>query len=293
MGHDDRGSQANIKVAFFLNFSFAILEIIGGLWTNSMAILSDALHDLGDSFSLGSAWFLEKYSKKEPDKKFSFGYGRFSLLGALINSVILIGGSVFILTRSIPRLMNPEPINPEGMLIFAILGIIVNGMAVLRLKRGNSLNEKVVTWHLMEDILGWVVLLIASIVLMYKDIPILDPILSVFITLYVLYNVLKNLKQVFNVFLQGVPKNISIDRIEKEVQKHSNVLSVHHTHIWSLEGEKSMVSTHIVVRDDLELDKIVLMKKEVRNILKKNGARHITIELEFECEECKNKSCES
>lgn len=184
-------NQGNIKVAFFLNLSFTIAEIIGGLWTNSVAILSDAVHDLGDSLSLGLAWYFDAFSKKGPDEKYSFGYARFSLLAALINSLVLVGGSVLVLTRSVPRIFNPEPIDAKGMFVFAILGILINGLAVLKLKKGTSLNEKVVSWHLMEDVLGWVVILVASIVLMFVDIPILDPILSVLITIYVLFHVLK------------------------------------------------------------------------------------------------------
>ena len=171
--HDHSHDTGNIKVAFFLNLSFTIIEIIGGLMTNSMAILADALHDLGDSLSLGISWFLEKVSEKKPDETFTFGYARFSLLAAFINSMVLIVGSTIILYHVIPRLLNPEPVEASGMLLLSILGIVMNGLAVLRLKKGSSMNEKVVTWHLMEDILGWVVVLVASIVLMFVDWPII------------------------------------------------------------------------------------------------------------------------
>lgn len=207
--HDhEHGREGNIKIAFFLNLFFTILEIIGGLWTNSMAILSDALHDLGDSISLGMAWYFEKYSQKGPDEFFSFGYARFSLLGALINSMVLIIGSILVLSRSIPRIFQPESVNAEGMLVFAILGIAINGLAAIRLRKGTSLNEKVVSWHLLEDVLGWIAVLAVSIALLFIDLPILDPILSILITLFVLFNVIKNIKAVMHVFLQGVPKNI-------------------------------------------------------------------------------------
>lgn len=162
--HQDHQHQktGNIKVAFFLNLSFTILEIVGGIWTNSMVILSDALHDLGDSFSLGIAWYLEKYAQKGSDHKFSYGYARFSLAGAFLNSLILIVGSGFILSQSLSRILQPEPVNPQGMLLFAILGIVFNGLAVIRLKKGTSINERVVSWHLLEDVLGWVVVLLIA-----------------------------------------------------------------------------------------------------------------------------------
>ena len=291
MGHD-HDERGNLKLAFFINLGFTILEIVGGVWTNSIAIISDAVHDLGDSLSLGLAWFLDRYSKKGPDKKFSFGYARFSLLGALVNSLVLVGGSAFVLTQAIPRILEPQVVSPKGMLSFAVLGIVANGVAALRLKKGSSLNEKVVLWHLMEDVLGWVAVLIVSIVLLFVDLPILDPILSVVITLYILFNVGKNLKEVLNVLLQGVPKGFSIDEMEGELQKDDGLLSVHHTHIWSLEGESTLVSTHVLVRDDTAQQEIVALKQRLRDLLKEKGVSHVTIEIEFESEACETGECE-
>lgn len=282
----------NIKVAFFLNLSFTIIEIIGGIWTNSIAILSDALHDFGDSISLGVAWYLEKYSTKKPDSKFSFGYARFSVLGALINSVILIVGSLLILYKSIFRILTPESVNAKGMLFLALLGIAINGLAVLRLKKGSSLNEKVVYWHLMEDVLGWIVVLIASIVLMFVDIPILDPILSISITCYILYNVSKSLKEVLNVLLQGVPSHLSIDEIQNDIVREMGEVSPHHIHIWSLEGERNLISMHIVLKDDTNQEEIVRIKKGIRELMHKKGIEHVTLEIEFESEHCEAYECE-
>lgn len=290
--HDHSGHHhetENIKIAFFLNLAFTIIEIIGGFWTNSMAILSDALHDLGDSLSLGVSWYLQNYSKKGPDYKFSFGYSRFSLLGALINSIVLLGGSVLILSRAIPRIFNPEPVNAKGMIAFAVLGIFINGAAVLRLRKGKSLNEKVVTWHLLEDVLGWVVVLIGSIILNFKDLPIIDPLLSMGITIYILYNVVKNLKKVMNVFLQGVPEDISIEEIEKLVEEKTEALSVHHTHIWTIEGERNMLSTHVKIPDSYNSQDIINLKKNIRKLLTEKNIEHVTVEIEFESEECEGK----
>jgi cobalt-zinc-cadmium efflux system protein len=290
--HDHTGHHhetGNIKVAFFLNLSFTIIEIIGGFWTNSMAILSDALHDLGDSLSLGVSWYLQNYSKKGPDYKFSFGYSRFSLLGALINSIVLLGGSILILSRAIPRIFNPEPVNAKGMIAFAVLGIFINGAAVLRLRKGKSLNEKVVTWHLLEDVLGWVVVLIGSIILNFKDLPIIDPLLSMGITIYILYNVVKNLKKVMNVFLQGVPEDISIEEIEKLVEEKTEALSIHHTHIWTIEGERNMLSTHVKIPNSYSSQNIINLKKNIRKLLSERNIEHVTIEMEYESEECEGK----
>ncbi|HHU63521.1 MAG TPA: cation transporter [Clostridiales bacterium] len=289
--HNHSG-QNNIKVAFFLNLAFTLLEIAGGLWTNSMAILSDALHDLGDSISLAMAWYLQKFSQRGPDERFSYGYARFSLLGALINSFILVAGCVLVLTKTIPRILRPEALNPKGMLVFAILGVVINGVAVLRLRKGSSLNEKVVFWHLLEDVLGWAAILIVSIVLMFVNLPILDPILSIIITVYVLYNVVKNLKNVLNVFLQGVPKDLSIREIEQEIMEKTDVLSVHHTHIWSLEGQKNLLTTHVTVQDGAEQQRIIALKERIKDLMKEKGISHVTIEFEFASEDCKDTHCE-
>jgi len=175
------------------------------------------------------------------------------------------------------------------MIAFAVLGIIVNGAAVLRLRKGESLNEKVVTWHLLEDVLGWIVVLIGSIILNYKDIPVIDPLMSFGITIYILYNVIKNLKKVLNVFLQGVPENISIEEIEYEIAEKTEAMSVHHTHIWTIEGERNMLSTHIKIPDEYKREEIVKLKSSVRKILYGKDIEHVTIEIEFESEECRGK----
>ena len=292
--HHDHGkrSQKNIRTAFLLNFGFTVIEIIGGLLTNSMAIISDALHDFGDSLSLGLAWYLDRYAKKGPDEKYSFGYARFSLLSALVNSIVLVGGSVLVLTRAIPRLFNPETVNPKGMLVLAILGILFNGFAVIKLKKGHSLNEKVVSWHLMEDVFGWIVVFLISILLLFFDIPILDPILSILITIYILFNVLKNLKEILSVLMQGVPERLSVNEIEKEIRTVENLLAVHHTHIWTLEGERHILSTHVVLQDDLGQEEIIAVKQAIRERMHGKGIDHVTIETEYHSEECKNQSCD-
>lgn len=288
MSHQhDKQSTGNIRTAFFLNLFFTILEIIGGLWTNSIAILSDALHDLGDSFSLGLAWFLNKYSHRAADEKFSYGYRRFSLLAALINTIVLIVGSIFILSEAIPRIFDPQHSNAQGMVFLAIAGILINGIAVFRLKGGSSINIRVVMWHLLEDVLGWIAVLIVGIVLLFQDIHILDPALSILFTLYVLFNVIRNLKKTLRLFLQGVPENISINQLEEEIKQITGVQSVHHTHIWSLDGEHNVLTTHIIVGQSVDKNEIMKIKKEFSDKTKYLSLEHTTIEIEYENEECR------
>jgi cobalt-zinc-cadmium efflux system protein len=289
----EHSAVGNIKFAFFLNLSFSIIEIIGGLLTNSMAILSDALHDLGDSISLAVSWYLENFSQKGADKDFSYGYARFSLLGALINSIVLILGSFFILSEVIPRIFNPQTVHPEGMLLLSIIGITVNGISVLKLRGGSSLNKEVVSWHLMEDLLGWTAVLIVSIILIFKSIPVLDPLLSLLINIYILYNVISKLKRVLNIFLQGVPGGVDINKLQQKIVEQSEALAVHHTHVWTLEGEKNFLSTHLIVSDQTNREEIIALKSEVKNLLAEEGIAHITVEIEYENENCEHENCEA
>jgi len=289
MGHNH--SEGNVKVAFFLNLSFTIIEIIGGLYTNSLAILSDALHDFGDSLSLGLSWYFQRLSKKGRTKKFSYGYKRFSLLGAIINSIVLIVGSIFILTKAIPQLFNPEETNVEGMLYLAILGIVVNGAAVFKLRKGDSLNEKVVSLHLLEDVLGWVAVLIGSIIMMYFDAPFIDPLLSVLISLFVLYNVYKNLRKSLLVILQGKPDEVDIEEIRENLKDIKAIIDIHDCHVWSMDGNYNVLTIHLVLDNDYKLSKLLVIKRGVQEILKDESINHITIEFEGQDENCELEDC--
>lgn len=286
MGHHQHSTK-NIRLAFFLNVGFTILEIIGGLFTNSVAILSDALHDLGDSLSLGLSWYLDKKSKKGASPDFTFGYRRFSLLGALINSVLLIAGSVFIISEGIDRLFNPEQSNAEGMIVFAIIGVAVNGYAAWKVSSGKSMNEKVVSWHLLEDVLGWVAVLIVAIVLLFTESPYLDPALSLLITAYVLYNVVKRLRETLFLFLEGKPKEVDLEEIKSKIENLDNVQSLHHTHLWSLDGEHHVFTTHVKLKSISEFSQILDVKKAIKEILQQDYEfSHYTIETELDEESC-------
>ena len=289
--HSHNHSEGNVKVAFFLNLSFTIIEIIGGLYTNSLAILSDALHDLGDSLSLGLSWYFQKLSNKGRTKRFSYGYKRFSLLGAIINSIVLVAGSIFILTKAIPELFNPEETNVQGMLYLSILGIVVNGAAVFKLRKGESLNEKVVSLHLLEDVLGWVAVLIGSIIMMYTNAPFIDPLLSILISLFVLYNVYRNLKKSLLVILQGIPEDVSIEDIRGKLKDLSQVTNIHDCHVWSMDGQYNILTIHLQLDKDYKLSEQAKLKETVRSKLKDESINHITIEFEGKGENCELEDC--
>ena len=286
----DHGSEGNLKVAFLLNVSFTLIEIIGGIWTNSIAILTDAVHDAGDSASLGLAWYFEKLSHRGRTAQHSYGYRRYRLLGGLITGVVLVIGLVFILWHAIGRLIAPEPVNAPGMIALAIIGILFNGAAVLRVKKGSSLTERVVSWHLIEDTLGWIAVLIGASAMAVWDLPILDPILSIGISLFVLWNVARNLKQVMAVFLQTSPESFELAAFEKSVGEIPHVLSCHHSHSWSLDGESHVLTTHLVMEADIERRDIRAAKKHVRQLLDKHEFEHVTIDVELEGEDCVSES---
>ncbi len=286
------GSVKRIGVAFFLNFGFTILELVGGLWTNSAAILADSLHDLGDSLSLGLSWYFARLSARERTARFSYGYRRFSLLASLISGVVLIIGSLLILSRAVPRLFAPQHSNAQGMIALAVIGIAVNGAAVLRMRSGRTLNERVVTWHLAEDALGWIAVLITGIFISFYDLHVLDPILSVLITLYVLRNVLKNTKEAVLTFLQTVPDSFNLSDIERKAAALPGVKAVHDTHIWSLDGEYAVLTTHVVVSPKSTAEEMYAVKCCVTELVKKDGIDHLTIEIEREGEICHGMTCE-
>ena len=287
--HSPDNSSKNIAYAFVLNISFALIELIGGLLTNSVAILSDAVHDFGDSLSLGVAWYLQKFSQKRGDRFYSYGYKRFSLLGSIFISLVLAIGSVFIVQESIKRILEPQQAHAPGMILLAVIGIIVNGAAVLRLKHGKSHNEKAVLLHMMEDVLGWIAVFIGAVLMYFFDLPFLDPLMSLIITAWVLWNVYRNLKNTVKIMLQEVPKSVNIEELEVRLLSIKEIASVHDLHIWSLDGENHILTLHVVVADETDLLTICNVKERVREITSSLGIDHITIEVERmgEADNCK------
>lgn len=281
MSHDHshhHGSESNIKVAFFLNLAFTIFEIIGGFYVNSIAILSDAVHDLGDSLSLGTAWYLQRKAKQKPNERYHFGYARFSLLGALINGVILIIGSIFVVNEAISRILEPETSDANGMIVFGIIGVVVNGYAAWKLSKGKTLNERVVSWHLIEDVLGWVAVLIVAIILKFKNLPYLDPALSIGIALFILWGVFKRLKETLHLFLQGIPEEVDLHEIKQEILKFSEVKSIENISIWSLDGEHHVINLSLKIDTQLSTSEIETTKSALRSMLEEHSFKFQTIE---------------
>jgi len=286
--HDSSSNQ--IGVVFFLNFGFTIIEFVGGILTNSTAIMADAVHDLGDTLTIGMAWILSCLSQKNPDDKFTYGYHRFSLLGALLNGAVLIAGSIWVLSESLPNLIDPKMPNAIGMLWLALLGVIVNGYAAWKLIKGKTLNEQVLSWHLIEDVLGWVSVLIVSVMLMFFDWPILDPLLSIVFTLFILINVFKNTRQTLKIFLQSSPDNVVLDEVRHKLMSINQVNQIHHLHLWSLDGERHVLTAHLKVNEIMTVEEQKKIKKQVGELLSDFAFVYTTIELEFADEICRDEN---
>lgn len=276
----------NIALAFFLNLFFSIVELVGGLFTNSMAILSDALHDAGDSFSLGLAWYFQRLSKRKPTTNYTYGFGRLTMLSALINSVVLLTGSTYILVESVKRVFNPATTDARGMLLLAVAGVLINGFAALRLRKAGNLNERVVSLHMLEDVLGWVAVLIGSLVMMVVDVPWLDPALSIGISIFILYNVVKNLRSAMRVFLQGKPDAVDDALVRKRLLELPGVVGLHDLHIWSMDADFLVLSVHLVIPGDQKNSEQQTLRQAAHILLKSLNIRHSTIEIESQSESC-------
>ena len=276
-------TEENILIAFILNISFSIFEIIGGIITGSIAIISDAIHDAGDAISIGISYFLERKSNKKSDKNYTFGYRRYSIIGALISTSILLIGTFIVIYNAIGRLFNPVDINYNGMIIIAIVGVIINFLAAYCTREGDSLNQHAVNLHMLEDVLGWVVVLIGSIIIKITNFVYLDSIMSIGISIYLIIESIKNLKKIMNILLIKIPEGITVEEVKETVLKIKEVKDVHHVHIWTIDGEKNYATIHVVADKNI--------KEEIREKLKEIRIHNVTIELETSKEKCNHKEC--
>ena len=279
-------TEKNIFIAFVLNLAFSIFEFIGGIFTGSVAIISDAIHDIGDATSIGVAFFLEKKSKKQPDEKYTYGYARYSVIGSVLTTLILLFGSAMVIYNAVLRIINPSEINYNGMIIFAIVGVCVNFGAAILTRDGDSLTQKAVNLHMLEDVLSWVIVLIGAIAMRFTDLYIIDPLMSIGVAIFILINALKNLKDVLNLFLEKTPHGINIGEITEHICEVEGVLGVHHIHVWSMDGHNNYATMHVVVNGDAHI-----IKDKIRDELREHGIGHVTLELEAEDEHCHEEHC--
>ncbi len=280
---DIEGKTAkNILIAFILNVGFSIFEFIGGILTSSVAIMSDAIHDAGDALSIGISYYLEKKSRKEKNDKYTYGYLRLSVLGAFITTLILLVGSTLVIISAVKRVITPVDVNYDGISVIAVVGLFVNFVAALFTTGKESLNQIAVNLHMLEDVLGWVVVLIGAIIMKFTNINRIDPIMSLGVAIFIFIHAFKHIKEVLDIFLEKTPKDVNIDEIKEKLLEINGVEDVHHIHVWTMDGEHHYATLHAKVKD-------VKVKNQIKDILKGLEIDHPTVELETEDEECDDK----
>ena len=280
----------NIKTAFFLNLFFVFIELAGGFLTNSFAIISDAIHDLGDCAAIGCAWGLEKFSEKEPDESYTYGYRRYSLVSALITSVILVAGSVGVVVGAVKRFSEPEEINGTGMLIIAVFGVIINGAAAFKTSEGKGASEKAINLHLLEDVFGWLAVLAGSIFIYAFDWYFVDALLSVIISVFLLINAIKGIYEVLSVLLEKKPAGFDIEAYKEKLMSIKGVIGAHHIHIWSMDGENILATVHLEVSGKAESGELSRIKHSALEISEEAGIDHFTVQIDDEGD-CKEENC--
>ena len=268
-------ATGNLLFVFILNIVFNVIVIMGGLITNSVAILADCLHDLSDTISIGLAWVLEHISQKNPNKNYTYGYQRFSILGAVITSIFVIVVSVIVVYESCSRLLSPVEPEAGWMLLVAIVGLIFKGISVFKLHGGETINERVILFHLLSDVFGWVAILVISVILMFWNVSFLDPLVSIIISLWLLYNMGKSLHESICVLLQKSPKNIDINEIESQIENLNHIESVLDIHLWSLDGIDSILTLKVNIDNVNNGDEV---KKEIYTIVSKYHIVDTTVE---------------
>ena len=279
-------TERRMLLAFLLNLAFACFEFVGGIFTGSVAILSDALHDLGDAAGIGVSYALERKSGGQPEGTYTYGYGRYSVLGGVLTALILLVGSLVVIGHALPRLMHPTQIRYDGMILFALVGVCVNGAAAFLTRKGESINQRAVNLHMLEDVLGWAVVLVGAVVMRFTGLAVLDPILSIGVALFIGVNEVRCLKEGVDIFLEKAPDDLDRAALEYHLSGVEGVLEVHHLHLWSLDGQTHCATMHVVTNGDP-----VWVKGAVREELEAFGIRHVTMELEREGETCQARSC--
>ncbi len=279
-------TEKNILIAFLLNLFFSAFELIGGIFTGSVAILSDAVHDLGDAASIGISFFLEKKSKKVPDSTHTYGYARYSVIGSTVTTLILLFGSAMVIYHAVLRLLSPIEIHYNGMILLAVIGVAVNFAAAFLTREGDSLNQKAVNLHMLEDTLGWAVVLIGALVMRFTNFRVIDPILSIGVAIFILVNAVRNLREALDLFLEKIPHGVDVDELREHLLRVDGVIDVHHIHVWSLDGHSHCATLHVVTAADPHH-----IKEAVREELAEHGIGHATLELEAEGEHCHEMHC--
>lgn len=274
-------AKYTVWLAFFLNLSYAIVEFIAGGIFGSSAVLADSVHDLGDAIAIGISAFLETISNREEDSHYTLGYKRFSLLGAMVTAVILMTGSVLVILENIAKIFHPQPVNDEGILWLGIIAIIINVLASLVIRKGQTKNESILSLHFLEDTLGWVAVILMAIVLRFTDWYILDPLLSLVISFFILSKALPRFWRTLKIFLDAVPEGVDIQKIKTDLAELDHVASINQLNLWTMDGLEKNAIVHVCLK---EMEHMETCKESIRIFLKDCGFQNITIEVDADLE---------
>ncbi|MFS9339264.1 cation diffusion facilitator family transporter [Streptococcus mitis] len=270
-------AKYTVWVAFFLNLSYAIVEFIAGGIFGSSAVLADSVHDLGDAIAIGISAFLETISNREEDRRYTLGYKRFSLLGALVTSVILMIGSVLVILENVTKIVHPQSVNEKGILWLGILAVSINVLASLVVRKGKTKNESILSLHFLEDTLGWLAVILMAIILRFTDWYILDSLLSLVISIFILTKALPRFWSALKIFLEAVPEGVEAGNLEKDLETLTNVKSVNQLSIWSMDDLENNAIIHLCLED---WEQMTETKNQVRQLLEERGIQNITIEVD-------------
>ena len=270
-----------VWLAFFLNLTYAIVEFIAGGVFGSSAVLADSVHDLGDAIAIGISAFLESISNREEDSHYTLGYKRFSLLGAMVTAVILMTGSVLVILENIAKIFHPQPVNDEGILWLGIIAITINVLASLVIRKGQTKNESILSLHFLEDTLGWVTVILMAIVLRFTDWYILDPLLSLVISFFILSKALPRFWSTLKIFLDAVPEGVDIQKIKTDLAELDHVASINQLNLWTMDGLEKNAIVHVCLK---EMEHMETCKESIRIFLKDCGFQNITIEVDADLE---------
>ena len=270
-------SRFAVWLAFVLNFSFAIIEFIFGGLFGSSAILADAVHDLGDALAIGISAVLESISNREEDSHYTLGYKRFSLLGAILTAVILITGSSLVILENISKLIEPQPVDHEGMLWLGVIAIAINLTASLIVRKGQTKNESILSLHFLEDTLGWLAVIVVAIILRYTNWYFLDPLLSLLISAFILSKALPRFWSTLKIFLDAVPEGVDIQKVKSDLEQLEHVASINQLNLWTMDGLEKNAIVHVCLE---HVNHMEVCKESIRTLLKDCGFQNVTIEVD-------------
>ena len=274
-------TKHTVWLAFFLNLSYAIVEFIAGGVFGSSAVLADSVHDLGDAIAIGVSAFLEIISNREEDSRYTLGYKRFSLLGALVTAVILMTGSVLVILENMTKLFHPQPVNDEGILWLGIIAVSINVLASLVVRKGKTKNESILSLHFLEDTLGWVAVILMAIVLRFTDWYILDPLLSLVISFFILSKAIPRFWSTLKIFLDAVPEGVDIKQVKSDLEQLDHVASINQLNLWTMDGLEKNAIVHVCLK---KMEHMEVCKEAIRAMLKDYGFQNITIEVDADLE---------